>query len=151
MRSLFLIILLAAVSTAFACGQCGGRGGKCCDRPDWAVTYSDIHYMPSCAPKPLKCFWDTLIPMHEARVSHESAYIREGACRLSEIAKYVAKCDDKCCCEMNEKHYKRAAKDLRKDCEKLQELCYGGSNQAIYGQLQAVEQDFIRLSNLCEN
>jgi hypothetical protein len=151
MRTFFVaVIILAVASLALAGGDCGRRG-KCCDRPESEYTYSSIYYMPDCAPMPLKCFWNSLISMHEARVSHEASYIRDNVCPLPQIARKIVKDDCQCCPEMRQKHFKRAAKDLVKDCDRLQELAYGASNGALYTQLKQVEEDFIRLSNLCED
>jgi hypothetical protein len=90
-----------------------------------------------------------MIPMMEARKSHESAYIREGAERLYRQSRDLKKV--KACCEdMGMKQFKRAAKDLTKSCDRLRDICFGGTNEAVYSQMKQVEEDFVRLSNLCD-
>jgi hypothetical protein len=152
MRTFSVVLFLAVtVSLAFAGGHCGGSYSHC-DRPDWAYSYTDPHYMPDCAPKALKCFYDKMIPMMEARRSHESAYLRENAECMYRAARRVLDADDECCCAMHksQKHYRRAAKDLVRDCDELREIVFGGSSSAVYEQMKQVEEDFVRLSNLCE-
>jgi hypothetical protein len=51
---------------------------------------------------------------------------------------------------MNMKLFKRAAKDLTKSCDRLRDICFGGSNEAVYDQMKQVEEDFVRLANLCD-
>ena len=154
MRSFLLTIVLAfSVSFALAGDNCGGCSKSChtkCGGPDWAVTYNSAFYMPDCAPEALEDFQEALIPVIEARRSMEEAYIRENAGCLYRASKEVAKMHEECCSKMDRKHYKRAAKDLVRDCKQLKELAYGGSSSALYEHVKNIEQDFIRLSNLCE-
>jgi len=161
------LVLLVFAATAFADGGCGpcpskaGCGKKC--GPDWAYTFQDAHWAPSHAPKPLYAFHDALIPVIEARRSSECAYIRENAGGLYKHAKAVVKhrCDDyrdKCCgmdcgpkgCCKDKKMAKRAAKELVRSCDRLRELCYGGSDAAVYQQVKVVEEGYVRLANLYE-
>jgi hypothetical protein len=151
MRKLTLPVLLLGLlcAAAVAGGKYHGRCGRCVPRADWAYPSNDPHYIAACAPSSLKQFYETMIPMMEARKSHESSYIREGAERLYRQAREVKKAKA-CCQEMNMKQFKRAAKDLTKSCDRLRDICYGGSNEAVYDQMKQVEEDFVRVSNLCE-
>jgi hypothetical protein len=149
MRTLLVVLLVSlSLSVAFACDKCGHD--KCCCRPDWGYSYNNAEFMPDCAPRALSCFQNALIPMIEARKSGESAYIREHACELYQMAERVKdhppECDG---CEV--KHYKRAAKDLVKDCDRLKEIVFGGTSHSLYEQMEVVENDFIRLSNLIDD
>jgi hypothetical protein len=155
MRTFIAVLAFTLMaSLAVAGDHCGGGGcgGRCGHRgPESAYTYEDCYFTPDCSPRQLECFHDKLISMVEARKSHESSYIREHACMLYECAKRVAKADD-CCRVMcaNKKHFKRAAKDLVKDCDDLREISFGGSTAAVYERMKAVEEDYIRLINLCD-
>jgi hypothetical protein len=143
------VLILLAASVAVASGKCKGKCGGCTPRADWGYSYEDPHYIPDCAPASLKRFHEAMIPMMEARKSHESAYIRERAESLYREARDVKKakvCGD----EMNSKQFKKAAKDLAKNCDRLRDICFGGSNEAVYDQMKQVEEDFIRLANLCD-
>jgi prephenate dehydrogenase len=93
-----------------------------------------------------------MIPMMEARASHESAYLREYAECMYRAAKRVQDSDEECCGKMHKasKHYRRAAKELVRDCDDLREIVFGGSSRSVYDQMKEVEEDFVRLSNLCE-
>jgi hypothetical protein len=150
--ALTLMASLAVAGDHCGGGGCGGGGGGRCGHrgPDWAYTYEDSYFTPDCSPRQLECFHDKLISMVEARKSHESSYIREHAERLYQCAKRVAKAD---CCPAscgNKKHYKRAAKDLVRDCDDLREISFGGSTAAVYERMKVVEEDYIRLINLCD-
>ncbi|RPH95416.1 hypothetical protein EHM69_04360 [candidate division KSB1 bacterium] len=151
MRTLFIAFsLILAASLTFAGDKCGNKCGSTCGaKPDWAYSYSDPHYMPDCAPKPLHEFHELLIPMMEARKSHESAYIREHAGHLYKHSKDVKKSDE-WVKDDQKKRYKSAAKDLIKSCDRLRDICFGGTNEAIYNQMKQVEEDFVRLTNLCQ-
>jgi hypothetical protein len=85
----------------------------------------------------------------EARWSHESAYIYEQACALYCAAKKVPG-SLKCACKTQKAHFKNAARDLVKDCERLKEIAHGASARVIYAQVKVIEEDFVRISNLCE-
>jgi hypothetical protein len=39
---------------------------------------------------------------------------------------------------------------LVKDCDDLREISFGGSVTAVYERMKAVEEDYIRLINLCD-
>jgi len=148
-KFLFPVLILLAATVAMAGGKCRGRCGGCTPRADWAYSSEDPHYIPGCAPASLKRFHEAMIPMMEARKSHESAYIREGAERLYREARDVKKA--KVCCDgMNMKQFKGAAKDLTKSCDRLRDISFGGTNDAVYDQMKQVEEDFIRLANLCD-
>ncbi|MFZ5434335.1 MAG: hypothetical protein ACOZB3_11270 [Calditrichota bacterium] len=155
MRSFFLTLGLAlAFTVAFAGGNCGSKCGKSCSTPcdkgpDWAYTYNSAFYMPDCAPKELHDFQDKLIPLIEARRTMEEAYVRENVACLYKMAKAVQKADP-CCEQMRSKHYRRAAKELVRDCKRLKELAYGGPTSALYSNIKEVEEDFIQLANLCD-
>ena len=151
MRPLFIaLILLVGLSTAFAgnCGNSRGHGG-CKDRPDWGYTYENAYFTPECSTCQLECFHDKLISMMEARKSHESAYIREHAAGLFYCADKLRDADPGCR-KMESKHYKRAVKTMYKDCEELKELVFGGATAAVYAQVKIIEDDYVRVINLCE-
>lgn len=154
MRKLGLIVLLCLATTvAFAGEKCGGKCGSKCStlKPDWGYTYQDPHYLPDCAPRSLVVFHERLIPMLEARKSGESAYLRENSERLYFCAKELPKAEP-CCMEMKAKIklYKRAAKDLVKSCDRLRDISFGGTNDAVYEQMKLVEEGYVRVANLCE-
>ncbi|MCX6601768.1 MAG: hypothetical protein NT025_09445 [bacterium] len=148
-KFVFLSLLLLAATAVLAGGKCQGRCGGCTPRADWAYSSQDAHYIPECAPASLKRFHEAMIPMMEARKSHESAYIRERAERLYREVRDV-KNAKACCGDMNMKQFKRAAKDLTKSCDRLRDISFGGTNDAVYDQMKQVEEDFIRLANLCD-
>lgn len=148
-KFVFPALILLAATVALAGGKCQGRCRSCAPRADWAYSSQDAHYIPECAPVPLKRFHEAMVPMMEARKSHESAYIREGANRLCRQARNVKKVKP-CCDDMNMKQFKSAAKDLTKSCDRLRDICFGGSNDAVYEQMRQVEEDFLRLANLCD-
>ena len=152
MRTFLAVLALTLMASLAVAGDHCGGGGRCGHRgPDWAYTYEDCYFTPDCSPRQLECFHDKLISMVEARKSHESSYIRENAECLYRCAKRVMKADD-CCRTMchNTKHFKRAAKDLVRDCDDLREISFGGSTAAVYERMKVVEEDYIRLINLCD-
>ena len=146
----FWFVLLLAAGVAMAGGNCAGRcSGKCTPKPESAYAYQDAHYIPDCAPASLRCFHEVMVPMMEARGSHECSYIRQYAEKLYRCAHEVKK--TKACCEdMDKKQFKKAAKDLNKSCDRLRDISFGGSDAAVYDQMKAVEEDYIRLANLCD-
>jgi hypothetical protein len=149
-KFVFVLALLVASGVALAGAKCSGRcGGKCMPKPEMAYAYQDPHYIPDCAPFSLKRFHETMIPMMEARGSHECSYIRENAHRLYRCACEVKKA--KACCEhRDKKQFKRAVKDLTASCDRLRDISFGGSDGAVYDQMKAVEEDYLRLANLCD-
>ena len=148
-KFVFLSLLLLAATAVLAGGKCQGRCGGCTPRANWAYSSQDAHYIPECAPVPLKRFYEAMVPMMEARKSHESAYIRERAERLYRQARDVKEVK-RCRADMDTKQFKRGAKDLTKSCDRLRQICFGGSNDAVYEQMMQVEEDFVRLANLCD-
>ncbi len=157
--SLFILVV-SGLAMAGGCGHggsCGGCGGPCAnDNPDWGYAYQNPHYLPDCASKSLQCFHNAFIPMYEARHSKESAYLRENACELYYAAKRITDgsyddCCLKCCSDpAQQKHYKRAVKDLQKSCKRLKEVAWGGANAEVYDQMRQIERDYIRVANLSE-
>jgi hypothetical protein len=150
MRKLVFLILISVFAASAFAGPCSGKcGAKCTPRPDWGYSFQDPHYVPDCAPPALKDFHEVFIPMLEARKSHESAYLRQYAEKLYRYARDVQKTKP-CCSDINKKPYKRAAKDLVKDCDRLRDISFGGSDDSVYEHMKQVEEDFVRLANLCE-
>lgn len=144
--------------TSSACcpsGHTCASYNACCDKcdlykhPDWGYSYNDPHYLSSCAPCELKCFWEIMIPMLEARKSAESAYLRENSDRLLYCAKKVPGSLEWGTYHQR-KHYNRAAKELVRGCENLRELSWGASSSSLYSEMKQVEASFVRLNNLCE-
>ncbi|MDD5087181.1 MAG: hypothetical protein PHI18_00080, partial [bacterium] len=111
--------------------------------------YTSAYYMPECAPKPLQVFHGQLIPVMEARKSAESSFIREHSADLYLAARDVQKAE-RCCEGMNYKVYRKAAKDLVRDCKRLKDISYGGTSASLTDQVKLIEEDFIRLSNCCQ-
>jgi hypothetical protein len=147
MRTLLVsLVILALAANGLACDRCGR---SCRHGPEWAYAYENAYFVPDCAPPQLAEFHELLVPIMEARRSHESSFIRENARCLYRHAKAVLKAKP-CCCKFDRRHFKEAAHDLVEDCDRLQELVYGGSNSAIYGMTKQIEEDFVRLANLCE-
>jgi hypothetical protein len=147
-RAIFLAVLII-FSAACACSN-GDNGCKSkCDPPDWGYTYQSAEFAPSEAPCTVKAFHEKLIPLMEARWSHESAYIYENACELYCAAKKVPG-SLKCACDTQKKHFNNAARDLVSDCARLKEIAYGAPASVIYKQVQTIEDDFVRICNLSE-
>jgi hypothetical protein len=139
----FLPLLLIAVVVLFSAGV------SAADKPDWGYTWIDAHYVPDNAPVELKDFHTAFVPMLEARGSAESAYLRENADELYRLAKDVPgswSSDD----HDLRKHYNRAAHDLVKNCARLREIAFGGPSGEVYATMKRVEDNFLRLANLCQ-
>ncbi|MBU1937640.1 hypothetical protein KKG05_09605 [bacterium] len=152
-----IVALVALVTVAYSCGSCGGKAGcakSCCgskcDNPDWGYAYQTADFYPDKAPCELKKFHTVLLPVREARKSHEVAYIRETANCLYMASKEVRKSYPCCADQMLKKHYKRAAKELIRDSKRLKEMVHGGSDDVVLAQVERIEEDFIRLANLSD-
>jgi hypothetical protein len=159
--SVIVVTLLALVALGYAGGQYGGKCGhaasgcigKCgakCDHPDWGYAYQSADFYPDKATWELKKFHAVLLPVREARKSHEVAYIRESANFLYRAAKRVSKSYPCIADRMQKKHYKIAAKELIRDSKRLREMVHGGADGAVLKQVERIEEDFIRLANLSE-
>jgi hypothetical protein len=147
-RVIFLVIIFS-ISTALACSKCEQSDRQKCDPPDWAYTYQNAEFAPDNAPCTVKAFHDKLIPLMEARWSHESSYIYEHACELYKAAKKIPG-SLKCECSDRKEHFNRAAKDLVNDCARLKEISHGASSSMMYEQIKDIEDDFVRICNLSE-
>ena len=142
MRRILSLFLVACVAT-FA----GSSLAE--DKPDWGYIWIDAHYVPDNAPDELKSFHDAFIPMLEARKSAESAYLREYADALYRLSKHVPgswATDDR---DLR-KHYNRAAHDLVVNWSRLREIAFGGASSEVYQTMKRVEDNYLRLANLCE-
>jgi len=161
MRSILLSFCILAIFASLAFGQCCGgnkcatadkKGGMCCGgKMAAAVSYTDARMMPDCAPPPMHDFHRVLMPFIEARNNREPSYIRDNANYLFAASRGVP--SSKACRAMfDKKSFKRDAKDLVKDCQRLQELSGNKAmkDDAVLSQLKLVEDDFVKLSNLCE-
>ena len=159
----FVIVaaLIALVTIAYSCESCGGNCGdkagcksQCsskCDNPGWGYAYQSADFYPDRATCELKKFHAVLLPVREARKSHEVAYIRETANRLYMVSKQVRKSYPCHADRMQKKHYKRAAKELIRDSKRLKEMVHGGSDDVVLAQVERIEEDFVRLANLSDN
>ncbi|MBU0507344.1 hypothetical protein KKH27_00715 [bacterium] len=150
------LIVLLAVSVSLAgegcaksCARTCGKSKASCETPKAAYDYTSAYYMPDCAPPSLQQFHGKLIPVMEARKSSEFSYVRESSAALYAAARDVLKAKP-CCDGMNYKQYRRAAKDLVRNCKKLKEICYGGAPSALDTHVQTIEEDFVRLANCCQ-
>ena len=155
----FVIIaaLIALVAIAYSGEPCGGKAGcdksRCsskCDNPGWGYAYQSADFYPDKATCELRKFHAVLLPVREARRSHEVAYIRETANCLYTASKQVRKSYPCCADRMQKKHYKRAAKELIRDSKRLKEMVHGGSDDVVLAQVERIEEDFIRLANLSD-
>lgn len=153
MRSILVpLIVLVGVSVGFgqSCGKsCASSCKTKCGTPAAAYDYTSAYYMPDCAPQPLQVFHGKLIPVMEARKSAEASFIRENSAVLYAAARDVQKAK-RCCDGMNYKNYRKAAKDLVRDCKRLKDISYGGTSASLADQVKRIEEDFIRLSNCCQ-
>jgi hypothetical protein len=150
-RTIILTVLVIAVGTAFAGPNCASQNCRAkCDPPDWGYTYQTAEFAPDHAPCAVKTFHDKLIPLMEARWSHESSYIYDNACELYCAAKKVPG-SLKTCCDKQKEHFNNAAHDLVHDCARLKEIAHGASSRMMYDQIKLIEDDYIRVCNLTED
>lgn len=125
------------------------------DKPDWGYAYQNPHYIPESAPPALQRFHDVFIPMYEARHSKESAYIRESASDLYNVARDIPgslvhnRTGESHSIEQL-KHFNQAAKDLVRSCKQLKKIVHGGANAEVYDQMRQIERDYLRVANLSE-
>ncbi len=153
LRYLSLAIVLFGSAVAWAADCCPEKKGCCGSdpyaNPDWGYSFTDPHYLPSCAPCELAAFWNKMIPMLEARGSAESAYLREHSKELLVYAREV-KGSLEGGTKYQRKFYNEAAADLVRACKELHVLSYGAPSPSLYSEMRKVEDAYVRLANLCE-
>jgi hypothetical protein len=150
MRTLLMaLMLLAALTFAYAGEGCGGKPGGCGGCAGAKMTSNEAHAVPGCAPQQLVSFHTALLPMASARESKEDTYIRAHAAELYTAAHQVVK-SDKCCDKMQMKSYHKAAKVMKKDADRLKDLAKKAPAETVFAQMKLVEDDFDALAACCE-